>query len=63
MQAVKDFVKHQPDFSEAARVQADGLGDRGHKIRDPVAKLGLSLFTFSPSFSPPLIFCFFLLFF
>ena len=43
MQAAKDFVKHQPLFAEAARAQADGLGDKGNKIEDAVDKLGLFL--------------------
>jgi hypothetical protein len=56
MQAVKDFAKHQPEFSDAARVQAEGLGDKGHKIQDPVSKLGLSFSPLTSIFYITLIF-------
>lgn len=40
MEAVKDFVKHQPSFAEGARLQADAIGDDGDRINAPVDKIG-----------------------
>lgn len=42
MEAVKEFVKHQPAFADGARSQADAIGaDDGQKIISPVDKIGM----------------------